>query len=89
MEGFNCLDRLFINPIWVFFFKNFFQDVYLVSNNASAKEKEALSFVSIRMTDSCLPNDLPPSYEEIANLQVRLEPVHQNPTEEETKSTKI
>jgi hypothetical protein len=41
------------------------------------------------MTDSCLPNDLPPSYEEIANLQVRLEPVHQNPTEEETKSTKI
>jgi hypothetical protein len=62
--------------------------VFLVS--ANAKEKEALSFVSIRMSNG-LPNDLPPSYEEIANLQVKLEPVHQSttPSEEKTKSTKI
>lgn len=64
------------------------KEVFLVS--ANAKEKEALSFVSIRMSNG-LPNDLPPSYEEIANLQVKLEPVHQSttPSEEKTKSTKI
>lgn len=62
------------------------QDVFLVGN---AKEKEALSFVSIRMANSSLSNDLPPSYDEAANLQVKLEPVHQPLSQEETKSTKI
>jgi hypothetical protein len=37
-----------------------------------AKEKEAQSFVTIRMAGSGLATDLPPSYDEIANLQVPL-----------------
>lgn len=57
---------------------------------SSAKEKEAQAYVSIRMSGSNLPNDLPPSYDEVANLQVKLEPVHQPlKGEDETKSTKI
>lgn len=64
-----------------------FQDVFVVPSTASAKEKEAQAFVSIRMSGPNLPNDLPPSYDEVANLQVRLEPSLM--AEEETKSTKI
>lgn len=56
----------------------------------SAKEKEALSIVSMHLAHATsVPNDLPPSYEEIANLQVQLVPMHQTPLDEKPKSTKI
>lgn len=46
----------------------------------TAKEAEALSVITITKEitgDSGHPVDLPPAYEDVANLQVKLEPVHQ------------
>lgn len=42
----------------------------------SGKEAEALAVVSV--TKEKYPQDLPPAYEDVANLTVQLEPVHQS-----------
>jgi hypothetical protein len=43
----------------------------------SAKEAESLNIVSVGNKAGFLPMDLPPAYDDVANLKVKLEPVHQ------------
>ena len=51
--------------------------VKVIDSQMSAKEAEALGMKQDECQSDKVNQDLPPRYEDVANLSVKLEPVHQ------------